>query len=464
MADINVRIPDLIEKKKDGKEFTDDEIKFFIDKLLSGGVADSQLGAWLMATCIRGLNTQETYALTKAMTDTGSMLQWPEEWKSILVDKHSTGGVGDKVSLVLAPALAAVGLKVPMISGRGLGITGGTLDKLESIPGYRVSLSVKEIHNILDQVGCCIAGQTGTIAPADKKMYACRDITGTVQNLSLVTSSIVCKKAAENLRALVLDVKFGNGSFCTTEDEAAKLAASLISVSRKFGMKTSAVISSMNCPLGCTVGNSLEVEESIECLKGKGPADLRELVIVEGSLLMASVKDISLEEGEIAIKTVLDDGSALSKFRDMIMLQGVSRETAEDLCHGSIWKALKSPQTTTDIKAKKSGVVRNINARKVATVSQFLGAGRAQPSDQIDHSVGVKLKLLNGQKVGFGESWATVYHQGEALPEHLLEIMAEAIEIDEVACSTNGASPSPSKIVRTVTDTDATNNLVQSLS
>lgn len=463
MANLNVRIPDLIEKKKDGKEFTDVEIKCFIDKLLSGGVADSQLGAWLMATCINGLNTQETFVLTKAMTDTGSILQWPEEWKSILVDKHSTGGVGDKVSLILAPALAAVGLKVPMISGRGLGITGGTLDKLESIPGYRVSLSEKEIHNILDQVGCCIAGQTGTIAPADKKMYACRDITATVQNLSLMTSSIICKKAAENLKALVLDVKFGNGSYSSSEAEAAKLAASLISVSRKFGMKTSAVISSMNCPLGCTVGNSLEVEETIECLKGKGPADLRELVVVEGSLLMASVKEISLEDGEAAIKKVLDDGSALSKFKDMITLQGVSHETAEELCHGSIWKALKLPQTTTEVKAKKSGVVQNINARKVATVSQFLGAGRAQPSDQIDHSVGVKLKLLNGQPVEKGQTWATVYHQGEELPDHLLEIMNDAIEIvDEPTCSSNGTIPS--KIVKIISDTDDTNNLFLPLS
>eukprot|EP00095_Tigriopus_kingsejongensis_P001611 maker-scaffold289_size220122-snap-gene-0.12 protein:Tk01611 transcript:maker-scaffold289_size220122-snap-gene-0.12-mRNA-1 annotation:"predicted protein" len=457
------RVPDLIEKKKQGQVLSNEEIRYFIDMLLLGEVAPSQLGAWLMATCIMGLNTDETFALTQSMTHTGSLLEWPPEWKDIVVDKHSTGGVGDKVSLVLAPALAACGLKVPMISGRGLGITGGTLDKLESIPGYRVSLSVEEIRQALEQVGCVIAGQTGSIAPADKIMYACRDVTATVQNLSLITSSIVCKKAAENLSALVLDVKFGNGSFCANEPEAAKLAASLINVSRKFGTNTSAVISSMNSPLGLAIGNALEVEETVQCLRGQGPEDLRELVVVEGGLLMASVKqDMSQEEGEAKIKEALTNGTALSKFRDMIVFQGVSPQMAEELCHGSTWKVAKAPQTITPIHANDKGIIKNISARKVAEVGQYLGAGRSNPNDEIDHSVGIKLTKVNGDAVGVGEVWAHVYHQEEQLAEHLIAIMDEAIELEDASVLHSvGHSRNSSKITKIVTAQEDPQKLIQ---
>lgn len=297
-------VADIIALKRDGHELSKEDIETWIAKLLQDEITDAQLGAWLMAIYIRGLSRSETANLTQIMTTSGDTLEWPHEWNKILVDKHSTGGVGDKVSLVLAPALAACGRKVPMISGRGLGITGGTLDKLESIPGYNVTLSADQIREALDKVGCVIAGQTGKIAPADKIIYACRDNTNTVGNLSLQTSSILCKKAAENIHALVLDVKYGKGCYQPTFEYAERVADSLVSVANFMGIKTMAVMSNMDDPLGLCIGNALEVAESIQCLKGQGPPDLEELVVKQGGLLLANSghEQITLEKGENAIR------------------------------------------------------------------------------------------------------------------------------------------------------------------
>ena len=295
---------DIIALKRDGYPLCYEDLEIWIQRVLNQEVTPAQLGAWLMSVYIQGLNPEETANLTKIMTKSGDTLIWPAEWKSILVDKHSTGGVGDKVSLVLAPALAACGRKVPMISGRGLGITGGTLDKLESIPGYNVTLSADEILEGLKQVGCLIAGQTGSIAPADKILYACRDNTNTVGNLSLQTSSILSKKAAENISSLVLDVKYGKGCYQPTKEYAERVATSLVTVSKSMGIRTAAVISKMDDPLGKHIGNALEVAESIECLKGYGPHDLEELVVKQGGLLLANSGDrsLTLSEGEDQIR------------------------------------------------------------------------------------------------------------------------------------------------------------------
>merc|ERR1719357_2380302 len=260
-----------------------------------------------MAVYLHGLSADETSWLTRAMVNSGTTMSWPKAWKSLLVDKHSTGGIGDKVSLPLAPALAACGLKVPMISGRGLGITGGTLDKLESIPGYRVQLTLDEITSMMESVGCCIVGQTGEICPADKLMYAARDITATVGSLGLITSSIISKKAAEGISSLVLDIKWGAGCYQATLEEAEATANALLRTSRSLGVKTTGVISHMESPLGKAVGNSLEVAESLECLRGHGPRDLRELVVMEGAMVLVSANVVeSLEMGKHKIEEVLD--------------------------------------------------------------------------------------------------------------------------------------------------------------
>lgn len=300
-------VQDIIALKRDGNEMSKEDIEFWISKLLADEITQAQLGAWLMAVYIRGLSSEETVNLTLTMTQSGETMQWPKEWKNIMVDKHSTGGVGDKVSLVLAPVLAACGRKVPMISGRGLGITGGTLDKLESIPGYNVTLTSAQILEALDKIGCVIAGQTGKIAPADKIIYACRDNTCTVGNLSLQTSSILSKKAAENLHALVLDVKYGKGCYQPTLEYAEKVAQALVNVANSMGIHTTAVISDMNNPLGRCIGNSLEVAESIQCLQGLGPCDLEELVVKQGALLIANSGDskVSLDEAEQMVTYVL---------------------------------------------------------------------------------------------------------------------------------------------------------------
>eukprot|EP00795_Rhopilema_esculentum_P005197 gene5197-332_t len=287
MASASLRYPDLIGIKRDGGNLSPDQIAHFIRGIVEGNVHGSQLGAMLMAIYLKGMNHDETIGLTHSMLNSGEIFSWPDEWKHLVVDKHSTGGVGDKVSLPLAPALAACGLKVPMISGRSLGFTGGTLDKLESIPGFRTSLTKDEIINIVKEVGCCIVGQTESIVPADKILYSIRDITGTVACIPLVASSIISKKAAEKPKALVLDVKCGNGCFNKTKEVADALAKAMVLASNGLGIQTTAFITEMDNPIGRAIGNSVEVAESLECLHGKGPKDLKELICMQGRKINA---------------------------------------------------------------------------------------------------------------------------------------------------------------------------------
>lgn len=430
MANIPVKtVPEIIACKRDGHSLSEDDILTWVRLLVGGGVSDSQLGAWLMAVYIHGLSLQETSWLTKAMVESGITLTWPKEWMGQLVDKHSTGGVGDKVSLPLAPALAACGLKVPMISGRGLGITGGTLDKLESIPGYRVQLSLEEIKQMMEEIGCCIVGQTGQICPADKLMYAARDITNTVGSLGLITSSIISKKVAEGISSLVLDIKWGAGCYQETLEKAEEMAAALKQTSESLGVSTTAVISHMESPLGRAVGNSLEVAEALDCLRGQGPRDLRELVVMEGAMVLVSAKVVeSLEKGKQQIENVLDSGAALDKFQQMLVRQGVEESIAAELCTADNNNILPMATTTTNLVSRTSGWVEKVEPSAIAKLAIALGAGRGHPSDKLDLSAGVVLQVEPGDHVDQGDVWAVVHHNKD-IPAHLLHSAEAAITI-----------------------------------
>ncbi|NXA02833.1 TYPH phosphorylase, partial [Nesospiza acunhae] len=329
-------LPTLIRKKRDGERLEDAEIRSFVRGVTEGTAQQGQIGAMLMAIRLRGMDAGETLALTRAMASSGRTLAWPPAWHGLLVDKHSTGGVGDKVSLALAPALAACGCKVPMISGRGLGHTGGTLDKLEAIPGFRVSQSPEEMQHILARVGCCIVGQSAELVPADRVLYGLRDVTATVDSLPLITASILSKKAAERLSALVLDVKFGEAALYPTQESARELARSLVEVGAHLGIRTAALLTRMEQPLGRAVGNALEVLEALQCLEGGGPPDLRHLVTALGGVLLwQSGMATGAEQGRERLARALDDGSALGTFEAMLGAQGVPPDTARGLCAGT---------------------------------------------------------------------------------------------------------------------------------
>ncbi|XP_072045126.1 thymidine phosphorylase-like [Amphiura filiformis] len=432
------RMPDIIRKKRDGHELTTDEIHWFIDGVVNkhGACEDAQLGALLMAIYQNGMTPHETEILTSAMTKSGDILDWPDSWRGKLVDKHSTGGVGDKISLVLAPALAACGMKVPMISGRGLGHTGGTLDKLESILGYNVLFKHQEIIQILEKVGCCIVGQSSNLVPADKKLYATRDVTSTVESLPLIAASIISKKAAESVDALVLDVKFGKAAFMKTECEGRKLAKALVNASEGQGVKTIALLTDMESPVGNTIGNALEVAEALQCLQGSGPDDLMELVCqLGGHLLTLTHNALSEDDGVNDIHNSLCDGTALKCFEKMLVTQGVAADLAEKLCAkemqdiDDVWKQLKRAKHSTDIKIPRDGFIESIDAYELAVVSQKLGAGRAKATDNIDHAVGIRLFVGQGSKVKEGETWIRVYHNEAALPIETVETIQKAVTV-----------------------------------
>uniref|UniRef100_A0A0B7A8J5 Thymidine phosphorylase n=1 Tax=Arion vulgaris TaxID=1028688 RepID=A0A0B7A8J5_9EUPU len=401
-----VSYPELISKKRDGNELTDEEIGVFVKGVVTKSMTDSQIGAMLMAIYLKNLSERETSTLTRDMMNSGATLTWPAEWSGCLVDKHSTGGVGDKVSLVLAPALAALNLKVPMISGRGLAHTGGTLDKLESIPGFNASLSHAEIINVLSEVGCFIAGQTEDICPADKRIYSIRDVTSTVSHLGLITSSIVSKKAAENISALVLDVKTGRGAFFEDESKALELARSMVSCSKSLGISTVALLTDMDSPIGNMVGNALEVMESIQCLQGNGPEDLLNLVLDLGSHLLHTSKIVTdVEEGRNRLRSKILDGSALSKFCAMLKGQGVAADVADDICNPqiNIWTMLTPSINRTDFYCLIDGYVKRIDAMDIAIVTHKLGGGRNVAGEKINWAVGVELLVDIGDKVIKGE-------------------------------------------------------------
>tara|TARA_B100000902_G_scaffold177793_1_gene171204 strand:- start:8873 stop:10207 length:1335 start_codon:yes stop_codon:yes gene_type:complete len=426
--------PDSLSKSIQDGSVSSENIRDFVGHVISDdGLIrwnDSEIEGVLKSIFDYGLDSQQTASLTDSMRNSGRCLEWPEEWKHLVVDKHSTGGVGDKVSIPLAPALTACGLKVPMISGRGLGHTGGTLDKLESLPGFNIQLSIEDIISQVSEIGISMVGQTDDLVPADRRMYAIRDVTGTVASLPLITSSIVSKKAAESLQSLVLDVKFGKAAFMVKKEDARKLAEAMVDASNRCGIKTSAVLTTMDQPIGCAIGNALEILESMETMRGNGPWDLEELVCTQGGeLLHSSGVAENSEIGFVMIQDSLHDGSALQCFIQMAINQGVD-STVFDSEHSLLLALglLDSKLKTTEIASNEAGIVSDIDAMKLALIALDLGAGRKKIDDEIDSSVGFLLDVELGQTVDQGETWVTVYHRGE-LEDEIRGRIEQSIQI-----------------------------------
>ena len=387
----------LIAKKRDGGELTDGEMADLIRGYLAGQVADYQMAAMAMAICCRGMTTAETASLTEQMLRSGVTLQWPEE-ASPLVDKHSTGGLGDKVSLPLAAMLACCGSRVPMISGRGLGATGGTLDKLESIAGFRTDLPLDEMQRVVNRVGCVINGATDQLAPADKKLYALRDVTATVESIPLITASIMSKKLAEGLDALVLDVKHGSGAFMKTEEQAELLARSLVETGKRMGVATVALVTDMNQPLGQCVGNAIEVDESVEALQGNGPSDLMEVTLALGAeLLLLSEVATSLRAATEQLQQTVASGAAMEKFREMVAAQGGNLDTPRLVAPAHL------------VLAEQAGVVQSIETQQLGRAVIEMGGGRRQQGDRLDLSVGLKMLVRLGDRVERGEPLVQIF-------------------------------------------------------
>ena len=407
-----------------------------VNGVVDGSLSDEQVTDWLRSVFENGLDEKSTIRLTKFMRDSGQVLTWPKEWRHLVVDKHSTGGVGDKVSIVLAPALAAYGLKVPMISGRGLGHTGGTLDKLESIPGFRVDLSIDEMQKQVERIGLAMVGQTDSLVPADRRMYALRDVTGTVASIPLITSSIVSKKAAEGLSALVLDVKHGKAAFMEERAQAEVLAQSMADAANGMGITASVVLSTMDQPLGCAVGNALEIVESVETLCGRGPHDLEELVCVQAGILLAAsgiVED--MEEGALMIHNSLNDGSAFAKFLDMVESQGGNRDDfASDHSMLSSLGLLDGNLLSTEIYVEENGWINDIDAMSIALACLELGSGRKTLTDTVDHAVGAIIEAQVGDEIETGEPLIVIYHRNE-LPDGFSESISSAFSVSPESVS-----------------------------
>ncbi|MBG29549.1 MAG: thymidine phosphorylase [Opitutae bacterium] len=414
----------VIEKKRDGEVLSEEEIHSFLDGFSTGEIPDYQMAALAMAICLKGMNFEETTALTKAMLESGEILDF-EECEKAKVDKHSTGGIGDKTSLVLAPLVASCGLAVPMISGRGLGITGGTLDKLEAIPGFRTDLGEQEVRDVVASCGCVISGATANLAPADKKLYALRDVTGTVPSVALITASILSKKLSAQLDALVLDVKWGSGAFMKTEAEAKQLAEVLSQTSQNLDTPATALLTAMNQPLGRAAGNALEIVEVIEVLKGDGPADLVELIIALGERMLAHGK---VAKGQTAIdllKQKLESGKALEKFQSMAEAQGGDPRAVENP------EILPNAPIVHAIPAQCSGYLENVDAETIGRVCLALGAGRKVATDCIDPAVGISAIRKIGDKVEQGETLALVHANNADALKLVLPWMSQAFETSE---------------------------------
>jgi len=408
-----MHVSTLIEKKREGQELTQEEIEFLIEGFTSGEIADYQMSAWAMAVFFKGMTAEETQHLTTAMMESGSVLEYPEG-SPPKVDKHSTGGIGDKTSLVLAPLLACDKNWVPMISGRGLGITGGTLDKLESIPGFNIQIDERRALAQLDSIGVFMIGQSADICPADKKLYALRDVTGTVPSQALIVASIMSKKLAENLDRLVLDVKFGSGAFMKTRKEAHQLAAAMTKVGNLMGVKVTHRLSPMDEPLGRTVGNALEVAECVEVLQGGGPPDVVKLVLDLAEQVSTAKR--------AQLATWLQDGTAWRKFISLVYAQDGDASTLEKLAD-----VHRAPVIQPFV-AKSAGKVRKMDAETLGRVSLLLGGGRQTADDVIDFAVGLSGIKKIGERVEKGEPLLTVHARNDQTLRSVLPLLEKAVE------------------------------------
>jgi pyrimidine-nucleoside phosphorylase/thymidine phosphorylase len=420
-----MRALDLIRKKRDAEELTPEEIAFLISDYTSGAIPDYQMAAWLMAAWLRGLNGGELAALTEAMLHSGEVLDL-SDLPAQKVDKHSTGGVGDKTSLVLAPIVAAGGLLVPMISGRGLGHTGGTLDKLEAIPGFRTDLSLGEFRVVLQACGMALIGQTAEIAPADKKIYALRDATATVESIALICASIMSKKLAEGIDALVLDVKTGSGAFMSNEADAVRLAEVMVETGRRMSKKTVALITDMDQPLGRTAGHANEVAECIEVLRGAGPPDLRELSIeLAAWMFHLGERTADVAGGRKLAAELITNGRAIDKLRQGILEQKGDPRVVDEP------ERLPRARGVREVCAPSGGFVTGTNCRQFGLALALLGGGRSKKEDRIDHAVGIRFHKRIGDGVEKDEPLARIEYNAEAELEHAAQLIRDAFHIGQ---------------------------------
>ncbi|HTG29628.1 MAG TPA: thymidine phosphorylase [Methylomirabilota bacterium] len=429
-----MRAVDLIRKKRDSGEHTREEIEFLISGYTRGEIPDYQIAAWLMSAWIRGLSRAETTALTQAMLHSGEVLDL-SSLPGKKVDKHSTGGVGDKTSLILAPIVAAGGLVVPMLSGRGLGHTGGTLDKLESIPGFNTNLSLKDFRRVLGECGMALIGQTAEIAPADKKIYALRDATSTVENTGLICASIMSKKLAEGLDALVLDVKTGSGAFMKREEDAVGLAEVMVDAGKSMGKRMVALITDMDQPLGRAAGHANEIIECIEVLNGKGPADVRELSVeLSAWMFYLGEKTKSVQEGRKLAGRMISSGEAREKFKQCIRLQGGDERVIDEP------DLLPKAVSKVDVSSNAGGVLVATDCEQFGIALAMLGGGRETKEDRIDHAVGLEFHKRIGERIEIGEPLATIHYNSDAKLEEAKDMVAESFVIDQ---DSGGQAPRP---------------------
>ncbi len=425
---MTIQARDVIAAKRDGLALDDAQIRGFLRGYTDGDIPDYQAAALLMAIFLRGLDAREFATWTDAMLHSGVVLDL-SDIDGYKVDKHSTGGVGDKISLPLAPLVAVCGARVPMISGRGLGHTGGTLDKLESIPGFTTGLSLERFRELVgSDLGCGLIGQTEQIAPADRKLYALRDATATIECIPLIASSIMSKKLAEGIDGLVLDVKTGSGAFMRDPDDARELARAMVDIGRRAGRDVVALVTDMSQPLGTHIGNSLEVIESIDILRGEGPDDVRELTLLLGvEMLRMAEPDLSADDARARLETALSDGSALQRFADIVEAQGGDPRAIHDPTR------LPAAPRTTDFAADRDGVVTGFDCADVGRAAMRLGAGRERKEDDVDPAVGLVLRARRGDRVVAGQPLATIHHRDGHGVEACRALLATAIHIGDSA-------------------------------
>lgn len=419
-----MRMIDIIDKKKHGKELSKEEIKFFLEGYIDGTIPDYQVSALLMAIYFNNMTEEETLQFTLSVRDSGDIVDL-SSIKGVKVDKHSTGGVGDKTTLIIAPLVASLGVKMAKMSGRGLGHTGGTIDKMEAIPGLKTDIEINKFIEIVNKIGFSVVGQTGNLAPADKKLYALRDVTSTVDSIPLIATSVMSKKLAAGSDAILLDVKTGSGAFMKTIDEAIDLASEMVAIGENAGKTTMALITEMDIPLGHNIGNALEIIEVVETLKGHGPEDLTNVCIELAANLVTMAFNTPLEENRKKVREKINNGKALDKFLEFVEAQGGDISYIKDL------NKFKKTDIIHEVKSKKSGYVYHMNTEKIGISSVILGAGRKVKEDKIDYSAGIKLVKKTGDKVNKGDTIAILYTNNEESLKEAEALIYEAYRISD---------------------------------